>query len=154
MKVRIASESYRRKLNNDFKIVEEQEGELQAMLARFLCIRIGGYIEVFIKDRIRHFVDNRRSHKVISEYVSNTIRDITNLNNKKIYTILSSFSNDWADYYKENVTEDMKQSLGSIYDVRNNIAHGGNDSLSLRDIKRHFNNIEEALNIIDKAINR
>ena len=154
MRVRVATEEYKRKLTNEFRLVEEQDGEVQALLARLLCIRIGGYMEVYLKERIQRFVDNRHSHKIISKYVENSVRDITNLNNKKIQAVLSSFSNEWAEHFKENVTEEMKMSLGSIYDVRNNIAHGGNDSLSLKDIKKHFANIESALTIIDQAITK
>lgn len=154
MRIRIASEAYRRKLQNDFILAEDQEGEIQSQLAKFLCIRIGGYIEVFIKERIQRFVDNRKSHQIISAYINNAIKDITNLNNNKIQIILASFSNEWAEYFNNNVTNEMKSSLGSIYNVRNNIAHGGNDSLSLIEIKRHFANIELALEIIDKAISK
>lgn len=154
MKLRINSESYRRKLSNDIQLADQQDGEVQAHLAKFLCIRISGYIEVFLKERILTFVDNRRSHQIISEYIKNTIGDITNLRSSKIETILRSFSNKWADYYATNITEEQKLSLGSIYTARNSIAHGGNDSLSLLDIKRHFANIESALAIIDKAITK
>lgn len=154
MKTRIASESYRRKLDSDFILANQQDDEIQALMARFLCIRIGGYIEVFLKERIQRFVDNRKSHKIISEYIQNAVRNITNLNSDKIETILRSFSNDWADYYKSNVNEEIKSSLGSIYTIRNSVAHGGNDSLSLLNLKRHFANVDLALDIVDRAITK
>ena len=154
MRKRVASESYKRKLESDFRLASEQEGEIQSLIARFLCIRIGGYIEVFLKERIRAFVDNRKSHKVISDYIQNNIRDITNLNHGKLESVLRSFSNDWADHYAGNVTEELKSSIGSIYAIRNSIAHGGNDSLSLSDLKKHFKNIELLLELVDQSISK
>lgn len=152
MRTRLVSADYKRKIENDFRLAATQEPEIQALMARFLCIRVGGYIEVYIKERIRNFVEDRKSHKVITSYIQAAIKNITNLNNKKLVDLLKSFSSDWADYYQNNVTEEMKSSLGSVYDLRNNIAHGGNDSLSLMDLKQHFANIELLLEIVDRSI--
>lgn len=152
MSKRPASIEYKRKLTNDFLLAENQEPEIQAMMARYLCVRVTGYVEVFVKERIQSFVEDRKSHKVIISYIQADIKNKTNLNNQKMVELLKSFSSDWADYYERNVTEAMKSSLGSVYTLRNNIAHGGNDSLSLNLLKKHFANIESLLKIIDESI--
>ena len=154
MTKRLASDKYKRKIMNDFRLAEQQDGEIQAMMARFLCIRVGGSVEVFIKERIRNFVEDRKSHKVITSYIQVAIKNVTNLNNDKMENFLKSFSSDWSDYYTSHVTHEMKSSLGSIYTMRNNIAHGGNDSLSLLSLKNHFANIELLLDVIDKSITK
>lgn len=74
MTKRLASDEYKRKIMNDFRLAEQQDGEIQAMMARFLCIRVGGYVEVFIKERIRNFVEDRKSHKVITSYIQVAIK--------------------------------------------------------------------------------
>lgn len=154
MTKRLASDEYRRKLINDFELAKNQEPEVQALMVKFLCIRISGYIETFIKERIQNFVNDRKSHKVISSYIQTAIRNITNLTNDKLESFLRSFSSDWANYYMDNVTEQMKSSLGSIYILRNHIAHGANDSLSYNNLRDHFENIERLLEVIDQSITK
>lgn len=154
MTKRLVSTDYKRKIDSDFRLAEIQDPEIQALMAKFLCVRIGGYIEAYIKERICNFVSNRKSHKVITSYIQTAIRNITNLNNKKLIEFLKSFSSEWAEYYTLHVTQEMTSSLGSVYNLRNNIAHGGNDSLSLMELKKHFGNIEQLLIIVDKAISK
>lgn len=155
MSTRLASDEYRRKIKNDFSLAEKiEDPELQAKMAKFLCIRVGGYVEVFIKERITKFVEDRKSHKIIKSYIQAAVKNITNLNDKKMAEFLRSFSSDWADYYESNVTDEMRSSLGSVYSLRNNIAHGGNDSLSLLVLKKHYSNIEQLLEIVDKSISK
>lgn len=154
MRKRLASADYKRKIDNDFRLAETQDFEIQALMSRFLCIRVGGYIEVFIKERICNFVEDRKSHKVVKAYIQTAVKNITNLNHKKMVDLLKSFSPDWADHYEQNVSEEMKSSLGSVYELRNNIAHGGNDSLSILTLKKHFSNIEQLLNIVDESITK
>lgn len=154
MKKRLVSAEYKRKIDNDFLLAESQDPEIQAIMARFLRVRVGGYIEVFIKERIRNFVEDRKSHKIITSYIQAAVKNITNLQNKKLVELLKSFSPDWADYYERNVSDEMKSSLSSVYDLRNNIAHGGNDSLSLLALKKHFLNIERLLDIVDQSITK
>ena len=155
MRTRLASDEYRRKIISDFSLAEKiEDPELQAKMAKFLCVRVSGYIEVFIKERITNFIEDRKSHKVIKSYIQAAVKNITNLNNKKMVELLKSFSSDWAEHYENNVTEEMKSSLGSVYSLRNNIAHGGNDSLSLLVLKDHYFNIEQLLDIVDKSISK
>lgn len=86
--------------------------------------------------------------------IVNRLEKGTNLNDKKMAEFLRSFSSDWADYYESNVTDEMKSSLGSVYSLRNRIAHGGNESLSLLVLKKHYSNIEQLLDIVDKSISK
>lgn len=151
---RLKQDDYIRKLDNDFKLAEEAEDEIQAVLAKFICVRLCGFVEVCLKERIQAFVDGRKSHSVISSYINNTIKGLTNLNTNKLRAALASFSQDWAEYYETNVTVEMKSTLGTIYTDRNTIAHGGNVSISLSQLKRHYENLKGVAALIEKAVSK
>jgi len=151
---RLQKDEYIRKLDNDFKLADGAEDELQSVLAKYLCIRLCGFMEVCLKERIQTFVKDRRSHIAIVTYVSKAIKDITNLNSKKLQAALKSFSEDWESYYVSNVTEEMKDTLGSLYTNRNIIAHGGNVDMSLTQLKAHYSNLKAVADIIDKAVTK
>lgn len=63
---RLKQDDYIRKLDDDFKLAEEAEDEIQAVLAKFICVRLCGFVEVCLKERIQGFVDGRKSHSVIT----------------------------------------------------------------------------------------
>lgn len=151
---RLRKNEYIRKLNNDFKLAEDAEDEIQSVLAKYICIRMCGFVEVCLKERIQDFVDGRKSHSVISCYINNTIKGITNLNTRKLQAALASFSQDWADYYETNITEELKSTLGTLYINRNTIAHGGNVSISISELKKHFENLKKIAEIIENAVSK
>jgi hypothetical protein len=152
---RLKYDDYIRKLDNDFRLADSTtDFEIQSVLAKFICIRLCGLVEVGLKELIQNFVDNRKTHSIISSYISDNIRNITNLKSDKLRCVLSNFSKDWAAYYDDNITEEMKSSLGSVYVNRNEIAHGGNVSVSLRQLKDDYVNLKKVANILKDAIQK
>lgn len=151
---RLNRETYEIKLDADFALAKATEGEAQSSFAKYICIRLSGYVEVCLKESIQNFVDGRGSHKVISKYIKDRLKTITNLDAKKLEQTLRLFCKDWGDDFKDKVSEEMKASLTTVYSNRNNIAHGGDSGITLRQLEQHYATIKNATRLIDEVIKR
>lgn len=148
---RLIRTDYKRKLDNDFETAENTEGVVQAVYASYLCVRVAGYLESCLKEEITQFID-KKCPPHIKSYIAKSLQNTTNLTRKKIRESLKSFCDDWCEYFEGNITEEQTQSIGSIYDNRNSIAHGQNSGITLSQIKKHYANIEQVVEIIHNAI--
>jgi hypothetical protein len=151
---RLKQDDYIRKLDSDFKLAKDAEDEIQSVLAKFICIRLSGFVEVCLKEKIQRFVDKRKTHAAVCSYIENSMRGMTNLTFDKLRNILNSFSGDWACYFEMKVTEEMKSSLGTIYTNRNTIAHGGNANITIRQLEKHYNNLKAVADVLEQSMNR
>lgn len=141
-------------LNNQFKIVKNVSDEEQkSMLTKYLCVRVAGLLEAFIKAQISEYT-NGRVPKEIERYISSKFKDITNLKCKKLREVLDSFSNDWAvefDAYTAN-HEQQKNSLDSIITNRHNIAHGQVGNLSFLNMQQYYDDVKLIITKLDNII--
>lgn len=151
---RLQSDQYIRKLDSEFLQAKNLDEEYQEVYSRYLCIRISGLVEVALKEKLLSFVEDRRSHPVINEYIQNAVREITNLRASKISTILGNFSKEWKQKFDEGITESQKDALGNVYKLRNNIAHGRNDNISLRTLEDYYKEIKDAIEHIRICISK
>lgn len=135
----------------DFITAEKAEDEIQSIFAKYLCVRVSGYLECCLKEEINSFVEKRCSRQIQS-FIATAIKNTTNLTSDKITETLKRFSQNWSENFKNNMTEELMQSVGSIYNNRNSIAHGGSCNISLRDVKQHYSNIQNVVNVIHYAI--
>ena len=148
---RLIREDYKRKLDADFTIASTLEGEIQSVYSRYLCVRVAGFLEACLKEEISLFVEPRCPAN-IKKYIISTLQSTTNLTHNKIIKALQNFSQDWSEHYAGNVTEEMTQSIGSIYSNRNNIAHGQNSNITLQQVKKDYENIKHVVQAIHNAI--
>lgn len=151
---RLLREQYIKKLDSDFALADKAEDEMQSTFAKYICIRLGGFMETSLKESIQNFVDARKSHTVISSYIKSRLQDITNLNADKIERLLKSFSDDWSSKFKYQASDEMKMSLGSIYTNRNDIAHGGNNNVSLSNLRKDYENLKSVASLLDDIISK
>lgn len=148
---RLISDDFKRKLDSDFITAEDSEDKIQSVFASYLCVRVAGYLETCLKEEIISYIEKRcPSH--IKSFIAKAIQNTTNLTHKKIKEALRSFSEDWGENFEQNMTEEMRQSVGSIYDNRNSIAHGKSCNISLREVKRHYSNIKDVVVVIHQAM--
>ncbi len=151
---RLLRQQYIKKLDSDFALAAKAEDEMQATFAKYICVRLGGFMETSLKESIQNFVEARKSHSVISSYIKTRLQDITNLNAEKIERVLKSFSDDWCREFKKRSTDEMRMSLGSVYTNRNDIAHGGNNNVSLTNLKNDYANLKSVASLLDDIISK
>lgn len=144
-----------RNLDNLFKEVSLlKEGDVnKAHLSRYLCVRTSGYLESVIRHLIVNFCDGT-SPQQIENYLTKKTKYITNLEYKKIVSLLGEFSSEWQSEFESRITEEQRSSLNSVVSNRNNIAHGNSDSITYRSMKVYYADIKEVTKTLISIIKK
>lgn len=146
---------YERQLDSLFNEVSQiQEGEInKAHLTRYLCVRTSGYLENVVRILIAHFCDGT-SPQPINNYVVKRTKYITNLDFKRLHSLLSDFDNKWSTELENRITERQKASINSVISNRNNISHGNQDSITYREMKNYYQDVKEVCKILIEIIKK
>lgn len=146
----------RRKINYLYDQIGSFKGddEILAHLVKYLCILSNGHIEESLRIIYNNYVYNKSSHKNISNYVSRDLKQFRNPNPERILTLASKFSPDWRKELEQFLTDEMNESLSSIVNVKNALAHGQNSSITYANLKRYWDNVQLVLDFIENQCKR
>ncbi|MBI2529813.1 MAG: hypothetical protein HYW05_01570 [Candidatus Diapherotrites archaeon] len=126
--------------------------EVEAYLAEYLAVIISGKYEEIIEKVLiekakrtkRLFVENFFS-EVLSEIFSNP-------KPKRIKTILDYCDKHWYIKVKKQSSDIGLSALFSIVNLRNEISHGKNVNITLKEIMRYYRDSKEVIEIIIDVI--
>jgi hypothetical protein len=127
-------------------IVDE---EMLAHWACYLCVLASGLIEVSLRSILTKYVKDR-SHPDVTNFVETRLQGVTNLNEEKVYQLLSSFNPAWGEKFRQRRTDVQKAALDSVIANRNQIVHGGPVGLTIVRMKDYYREIMSVLNLIDR----
>lgn len=125
--------------------------ELQAQIARFLCVLSSGLIEqalIITLDNHAKSLSQRR----IAQFVSYKLSRIQNAKFEDILVTLGRFDPEWRDYFEENTSREIKDSIDSIVNNRNQIAHGGQAGISLTTFSGYYKSLKAFIADLDAFI--
>ena len=140
---------YKRQLDDLFSKVStlDSDFEMQSHWAKYLCIRVSGFLEVAVSTIYKNYAKNKAAPFVVN-YVDKQLSSLQNPNMEKILKITRSFNPDWAKEIELELIDnsEIKDSIDSIVDVRNKIAHGEDVGITYTRIKRYY---EVALKLVE-----
>lgn len=126
-------------------------------LTKYAVIKACGTIEVSFKALIADFC-SKRSKKQIKRFISKRIvKGSANPSHDNIVKFLDQFDEDWKKSFQANLKMDpdrthMLSSLDSLVFARNDFAHGGNPTISMSDVIRHFDYARKVIEHIDSVV--
>jgi hypothetical protein len=120
--------------------------ELKNDLARYIAIRISGLIETTVRDCYDEYTQEKASPD-IHRYVSRKLKRFQNPKVDDVISLARDFKENWADEL-EKVDLEIRDAVGSIVTIRNNTAHGGDQSITLAKVEQHYKNVLKFLNEI------
>ena len=86
--------------------------------------------------------DPAQLNSPVISFVDDRLGSYTNLNSDKISKLLKAFSSDWSKNFGDNRLQEYKDSVDCIRDIRNKVAHSGeNTSGYLTAKKSYYNSI-------------
>ena len=132
-------------LINQIKSLKEKDDfdEIISNLSKYLCILIAGYTEkLFVYYLERYFIN--KAHPRLVGYLRASLKHTTNLQMTKIEEILCKFDTKWTEWLRqEKDYQEYKDSLQSIYDNRNKIAHGEISNIGIQSLEDCYLRIKE-----------
>ena len=136
-------------LTNDSK----SDVEIIKYLTNHTVLLISGYIDKYFLFIIKDCINNRIMPNELKNFVLSKIKGrhgLTNLDSKKIKSILSDFNEGWSTSLSAHINRNNNQStaLGNIVDTRNMIAHGDSVNISISEYIRHYEDAKKLLECV------
>jgi RiboL-PSP-HEPN len=148
---------YQRQLNDLFDKVSNlgSDSEMQSHWAKYLCIRVSGFLEVSVYTIYKKYAKDKAS-PFVANYVEKQLSSFQNPKMEKILNITRSFNPKWAEELELKLTNnsEIKDSIDSIVDVRNKIAHGENVGITYIKIKRYYEVSLKLVEFLENQCNR
>jgi hypothetical protein len=147
---------YKRQLDDLFDKVSnlDSDPEMQSHWAKYLCIRVSGFLEVAVSTIYKKYAKDKAAPFVVN-YVEKQLSSFQNPKMEKILNITKSFNPKWAEELELELrnNSEIKDSIDSIVDVRNKIAHGENVGITYTRIKRYYEIALELVEFLEKQCN-
>jgi hypothetical protein len=125
------------------------DDELQAELARYLCILVSSLIEERCRERASTFADVRSAPE-ITRFVRAQMRRFRSPSAANIRDFFSGFDPVRANGWYEGLADDQRDALDSIVANRNQLAHGVSVGLSLGMLTSYTERAGKAMSELDR----
>lgn len=126
-------------------------------LSKYGLIKACGTIEQSFKSIVADKCSCRAKQQ-IKNYLNRTVRNSSsNPSFDNICKLLKCFDTTWRDNFKNTVNNhqrsaNLKTSLQSLVDARNEFAHGGNPRVSINDVVQYFTDARELIECLDSVV--
>ena len=142
------------RLDDLFSRVNEfsEDLELQSHWARYLCVRVSGFIETSIRSILSEYA-RKTSAPPVANYVESRLSSFQSPNMERILQLLRSFNSTWYDQLKSSTEGEPKDAIDGIKANRDRIAHGGNVGITYTTISRYYQNALKVVELIEDQCN-
>ena len=129
-------------IDNLFVQLDSYNGDLyyEALLVYYLCIRVSGFLENSVRIIFSEYATSNCQGQV-QEFVRNKLKRFPNPTWTEIVKLTGDFNKVWADNLKSVVTKEYRDSVESLSNNRNNIAHGQVSNITIRELKKYYTDI-------------
>ena len=121
-----------------------EDDELQAELAKYLCILVASLIDVRCGECAWRFAEKQSSSSVAS-FVSARLRRIPKSSCNSIRDLFTEFDPDRAVQWFDELPEEQRDAVDSIRNNRNQLAHGRYVGLSLGQLAAYRRRADKAI---------
>jgi hypothetical protein len=128
-----------------------QDPEAQSHWTRYLCVLTSGFMEVGVRTICCEYARNK-SHQNIASFVESRLKRFQNARMELILQTASVFNTQWRSDIESATTDEMKDAVDSIVNLRNSIVHGGVVGLTLGNMKRYYSNALKVLELVEKVV--
>src|SRR5271170_1800476 len=143
-----AVSSMRKRLESAFQRASASAvaDDTRADLARYLCVRISGFVERSLIELLASYCD-RKTDPRTARYLGVFIDRTTNVDATKLAAILDQFDVAWGEKMRRffDVDDEAREALNSVIAKRHLIAHGHDDGTGLATIRQWFGAVDRAV---------
>jgi hypothetical protein len=120
------------------------DAELLSDFARYLCVLVSAFWEQSIIELLLEHVRNHSSPSV-QTYVERQLRQRGAPNAQRTIDLLGVFNDDWRKDLDAFLIDDLKDAVDSIVALRNGIAHGRTDSVTMARASTYYERVKCAV---------
>jgi hypothetical protein len=121
--------------------------QVQADLARHLCVLVAGYLEQSTRHILGEY-SSEKSHPAVSRYVERRLGFFSNANCQKLCDLVGDFDAGSRVRLEEFLVGERKDAIDSVVANRHQIAHGGSVGVTLMTIQTWGERVEETVGFL------
>jgi hypothetical protein len=142
---------YKQQLDDLFAKISSlpEDSEILSHWARYLCIRVSGFLEVSVRSIYSQYAKDK-SAPFVANYIEKQLSSFQNPNMEKILNIVRAFSPLWAEELAQTVDDEIKDSIISIVAIRNKVAHGDNVGITYTRMQSYYENAVKLVKLLEK----
>lgn len=125
--------------------------ELKAALASHICVLLSGLIEISVQTMCREHCSNK-SEKRIADYVSSHLGQFRNPSFERILQLLERFDPAWKEAIKIRCSSEVKTTIDSVVNNRNQISHGEQVGITLASIDAYTNSVLQFVDLLKEVV--
>jgi hypothetical protein len=125
--------------------------EMQADYAKHLCVLISGHVEKSIGDLLLVYADGKTARPILG-FLEAAVRRLTNMDTDRVLVAVGSLDHGWRVAMEVFIDDRRRQALNSVVGLRNDIAHGGVGSITLNQIERYWEAIQEVVDEVERLL--
>lgn len=125
--------------------------ERQADYARHLCVLLSGFVERSVADIVLAYAQDKTAAPLRS-FLEASLRRLTNVDKDRLLRVVGSLDAAWRGELERFVVDERQAALNSIVGLRNDIAHGGGASISLRQVERYWVVLQEVIDKLEEIL--
>lgn len=140
----------RDRLNSAFERIEsidEDALEARADFAKYLCVRVSGFLETSISRILMEYAGVQAGPKV-ARYISRDLERFQNAKKDKILTLFGQFDDAWRANLETYLVDEKSDAIGTIVANRHKIAHGEDSTLTYVRVKEHWAVVQQVVDHI------
>lgn len=123
--------------------------EVVSAFNSYLCVRTYAYLETSVETILRAYVRSVSNDNVLERFVNVQLRRHRNLSRSELLKLLGNFSDEWRVRIRDAIKGKLGDSLDSIVNLRNGIAHGSDTSdVSLDALKDYFSDAKSVVTLV------
>ena len=142
---------YKQQLDDLFEKINilPEDSEIRSHWARYLCVRVSGFLEVSVRAIYGQYADNKTS-PFVANYVKSQLSSFQNPNMEKILNISRAFNPAWAERLEEITEGEIRDAIISIVNARHSIAHGGATGITYSKISNYYKSAIKLVELLEK----
>lgn len=133
-------------------ISKDPLGSMVRYLVSYSVIKSCGTIEIVFKDIIYNHLIKNANQEAIAYFSKNIKESSSNPKIDNICSLLKQINVNWNTSFKSNATDIDKQSLNSLVELRNQLAHGNSITSSIDDVITYFTCGCNILQVLDSIV--
>ena len=138
----------RQRIENEISSVFSQadsvDEELQASLARYVCVLAKGYVEASCREIFEAY-SKVRAAPPVNRYIQRKLSFFRLTNVEGILQLVGDFDPDGRQRFEKELDDRLKDGINSLHVHRNNIAHGRQSSISVGQIRQYYSVAQEVV---------
>ncbi len=127
-------------------------GSMVRYLVSYSVIKSCGTIEIVFKDIIYNHLIKNANQEAIAYFSKNIKESSSNPKIDNICSLLKQINVNWNTSFKSKATDIDKQSLNSLVELRNQLAHGNSITSSIDDVITYFTCGCNILQVLDSIV--